>query len=95
MPAYVELDGIPCHANEWLLKKVLRKEWDFKGLVTSDFGGIEQLWNKHFVAGTRRTQQNLPSMPEWIVISPFGRVYPHLVQLVKDSTIRVQDLDYL
>ena len=32
MPAYVEIDGIPCHANPWLLNKVLRDKWNFKGL---------------------------------------------------------------
>ena len=37
MPGYHELDGIPCHTNEWLLDTVLRKEWGFEGLVVSDY----------------------------------------------------------
>ena len=43
MPAYNEIDGIPCHANEWLLKDLLRDEWGFEGYVVSDYGAVQQL----------------------------------------------------
>jgi beta-glucosidase len=29
MPSYNEIDGVPSHANVWLLQKVLRGEWQF------------------------------------------------------------------
>jgi beta-glucosidase len=93
MPAYVEIDGIPCHANEWLLKNVLRKEWNFKGLVTSDFGGIEQLWNKHFVAADAKEAAELAFNAGVDCDFPIGSVYPNLEELVNDSTLRIQDLD--
>src|SRR5215212_6990909 len=32
MPSYNEIDGVPSHANKWLLQKVLREEWGFEGL---------------------------------------------------------------
>jgi beta-glucosidase len=41
MPAYNEIDGVPCHANKWLLRDTLRREWGFKGLwfrITTPFG---------------------------------------------------------
>jgi len=41
MAAYNSLDGISCHGNEWLLTKVLRGDWGFKGYVVSDYGGVE------------------------------------------------------
>jgi len=40
MPAHHELNGMPCHGNQWLLQDVLRKEWGFDGLVVSDFRDI-------------------------------------------------------
>jgi beta-glucosidase len=43
MPAYHELDGIPCHANKWLLTDLLRDEWQFSGYVVADYGGVVQL----------------------------------------------------
>lgn len=54
MPAYNELDGIPCHANEWLLNDILREEWNFQGYVVSDYGGVVQLNGFHHVAENNR-----------------------------------------
>ncbi|HIJ70783.1 MAG TPA: beta-glucosidase [Planctomycetes bacterium] len=50
MPAYNELDGVPCHANKWLLTDILRKEWNFQGYVVSDYGGVVQLNRFHHLA---------------------------------------------
>ena len=38
MPSYSEVDGIPAHANKFLLNKILRDEWKFPGYVFSDYG---------------------------------------------------------
>ena len=43
MPAHHALEGVPCHANHWLLDTLLRKEWGFDGFVTSDMGDIPKL----------------------------------------------------
>ncbi|UJH68495.1 glycoside hydrolase family 3 N-terminal domain-containing protein [Allomuricauda sp. SCSIO 65647] len=40
MAAYHEWDGVPAAGDPWLLKKVLREEWGFKGMVISDLGAI-------------------------------------------------------
>ena len=52
MAAYHEIDGIPITADPFLLKKVLRQEWGFKGFVLSDLGAIERLYDVHHVAAT-------------------------------------------
>ena len=52
MASYNELDGIPAHANQWLLTDVLRGEWKFPGLVVSDYFGIAELERKHHVVAT-------------------------------------------
>jgi beta-glucosidase len=51
MASYNEIDGIPSHVNPWLLDKVLRQEWGFRGYVTSDGDGLQMLVNTHHVAG--------------------------------------------
>ena len=33
MASYNEIDGIPSHVNPWLLDRVLRQEWGFRGYV--------------------------------------------------------------
>src|SRR5216117_1246824 len=50
MPSYNEVDGIPSHANRWMLHDVLRGEWGFDGTVVSDWFAIQQLIERHHVA---------------------------------------------
>jgi beta-glucosidase len=50
MPAYHEIDGVPCHANRRLLTDILRGEWGFKGIVVSDYFAIRQLQTYHKLA---------------------------------------------
>jgi len=52
MAAYHEIDGIPITADPFLLKKILRQEWEFQGFVLSDLGAIQRLYNVHRVAAT-------------------------------------------
>ncbi len=37
MAAYESLNGIPCSANTWLMNTVLRHEWNFDGVVVTDW----------------------------------------------------------
>jgi beta-glucosidase len=53
MASYNEINGIPVHANPWLLEQVLRQEWGFRGLLVSDGSGISQLESLHHVAGSK------------------------------------------
>lgn len=50
MPAYHEIDGVPVHANKWMLDTLLRKEWGFKGTVVSDYYAMTELQARHKVA---------------------------------------------
>ncbi|MGB9857797.1 MAG: glycoside hydrolase family 3 N-terminal domain-containing protein [Dictyoglomaceae bacterium] len=50
MNAYHEIDGIPCASSKFLLTKILREEWGFKGYVVSDYSAIEMLNTFHKVA---------------------------------------------
>ena len=47
MASYNEIDGIPSHANSWLLNGVLRGEWKYGGAVVSDYYGIRELMTRH------------------------------------------------
>jgi beta-glucosidase len=50
MPAYHELDGIPCHSLKELLREILRDQWGFDGVLVSDYFGINTLYEYHHVA---------------------------------------------
>jgi beta-glucosidase len=43
MATYPAIDGVPVHASEWILTKILREELGFDGLVLSEGGGIGTL----------------------------------------------------
>ncbi|HEY3404166.1 MAG TPA: glycoside hydrolase family 3 N-terminal domain-containing protein [Ohtaekwangia sp.] len=43
MPSYNEVDGIPSHANKWMLRDVLRGEFGFNGYVVSDYYAVREL----------------------------------------------------
>jgi beta-glucosidase len=50
MSAFNELSGIPATANHFILTQILRKEWNFKGFVVSDFNSIRELMDHGFAA---------------------------------------------
>lgn len=39
MPSYHKLNGVHCSESTWLLRDFLRGEWEYDGLVMSDWGG--------------------------------------------------------
>ena len=43
MAAFNDLDGTPCSANAFLMNRVLRGEWGFRGFVVSDWDGIGEM----------------------------------------------------
>ena len=50
MPSYNEIDGVPSHANRWLLRHILRQEFGFRGVTTSDYFAIRELITRHHIA---------------------------------------------
>ena len=53
MPAHQDLNGIPCHANSWLLNDLLRKQWGFDGFIVSDNNDVLRLQTMHFITRNR------------------------------------------
>ena len=43
MTSFNDIDGVPATANPFVLKKVLRDEWKFDGLVVSDYTAVMEL----------------------------------------------------
>lgn len=52
MTAHNEVNGVPSHANKWLMTDILRNEWGFKGFIVSDWMDIERLHDYHTIAPT-------------------------------------------
>ena len=59
MPAYCDVDGVPCHASAELLDGILRGEWGFDGIVASDYMGVEMIATAHQLTGDLGTAARL------------------------------------
>ncbi len=100
MASYNEIDGVPSHANRWLLRDVLRKEWGFKGFVVSDYYAIWELSYRpdthgHFVAKDKQEACRLAVEAGVNMELPEPDCYRHLVELVRKGVLKETQLDDL
>jgi beta-glucosidase len=100
MASYNEIDGVPSHASEWLLRDVLRKEWGFKGFIVSDYYAIWELGYRpdthgHFVAKDKKESCALAVRAGVNIEFPEPDCYLHLVELVRQGVLQESQLDEL
>jgi beta-glucosidase len=100
MASYNEIDGVPSHASEWLLRDVLRKEWKFKGFVVSDYYSIWELHYRpdthgHFVARDKSHACELSVRAGVNIEFPEPDCYLHLVELIRKKILKESQLDEL
>ncbi|MDT7689548.1 MAG: beta-glucosidase [Acidobacteriota bacterium] len=93
MPAYHEIDGVPVHANRFMLEQVLRGEWGFDGMVVSDYDGIAQLESRHHVAADKRDAARQALEAGVDVELPDPDAYTTIVEQVKSGAISRSTLD--
>ncbi len=98
MASYNEIDGVPSHANRWLLEDVLRKEWGFQGFVVSDYFAIRELNERpelygHHLAADRKQAAALAVAAGVDIELPDPDCYPFLLELVKEDRIPESLLD--
>ncbi|MCB9301464.1 MAG: beta-glucosidase BglX [Lewinellaceae bacterium] len=53
MAAFNDLDGVPSTGNSWLMKDILRGEWNFPGFVVTDYTGINEMVSHGIVANQK------------------------------------------
>jgi beta-glucosidase len=100
MASYNEIDGVPSHANRWLLRDVLRKEWGWEGFIVSDYYAIWELGYRpethgHFVARDKKESCALAVRAGVNIELPEPDCYLHLVELVHKGVLKEKDLDDL
>jgi beta-glucosidase len=100
MASYNEIDGVPSHASQWLLRDVLRKEWGFKGFVVSDYYAIWELGHRpdthgHGVAADKAEACALAVKAGVNIEFPEPDCYLHLVELVRKKALKESTLDEL
>jgi len=87
MASYNEIDGIPSHANAWLLNGVLRREWGYKGAVVSDYYGIRELVTRHHLYSDVKDAAERAIKSGVDVETPDPEGYVHLQALVREGRV--------
>lgn len=93
MPSYNEIDGVPSHANKWLLQNILREEWGFDGLVVSDYFGINELMTRHNVAANQAGAAKRALEAGVDMELPHTQCNNTLLQQIKDGLVSEATLD--
>ncbi len=93
MPAYHEIDGVPLACHHEYLTRVLRHQWGFNGYTYSDWGAVEMLKTRHFVAATLEETAKMALESGMDVDAPVKSYGPRLVEMVRNGKVDVSYVD--
>ena len=92
MCAYQRIDGQPCCGQHRYEQQILRDEWGFEGLITSDCGAI-----RDFLPRWHNVAQNSAEATAKAILAgtdvECGSEYKHLPEAVRRGDIKEADLD--
>nr|WP_217705269.1 glycoside hydrolase family 3 N-terminal domain-containing protein [Peristeroidobacter soli] len=93
MPSYNEIDGVPSHANRWLLQDILRGEMGFKGAIVSDYFAIKELIDVHHIT-TNPMEAAVRALKTGVSADlPNGESFALLPKALAEGRIRQADID--
>jgi beta-glucosidase len=92
MTSFSDLNGIPATGNEFLLRKILRDEWNFDGFVVSDWDSIRQLQIHGLTENDKESA--FEAAAAGVDMEMAGDAYSkHLAELVDDGRIDIKKID--
>jgi beta-glucosidase len=91
MCAYNRLAGKAACASDDLLQNILRREWQFPGYIVSDCGAIDDIYLRHKISPAAASAAALAVKTGTDL--DCGRVYPNLVDAVKQGLITEKEID--
>lgn len=93
MASYNEIDGVPSHANKWLLEDVLRGEWGYRGAVVSDYYAIEDMARLHHIAPDNAAAGEIALKAGVDVDLPEGAGFKDLAKSVREGRVAMSAID--
>jgi len=87
MVAYQAIDGVPCSANKWLLKDVLKDELGFEGIVITDWDNVGHMHNLQKIASTMKESCEIAIKAGNDMIMSTPDFFENAVGLVKEGVI--------
>ena len=93
MVAYNRFRGVPCGASDELINKILRGEWGYKGLITSDCWGINDFYVKGRHEFVKTPEEAAAKAVRAGVDTECGSVYHHIPAAVRSGLLDEKDVD--
>ncbi|MBO4899079.1 MAG: glycoside hydrolase family 3 C-terminal domain-containing protein, partial [Lachnospiraceae bacterium] len=92
MTSFNSINGIPATGNRFLMRKILREEFGFKGVLISDWGAVGELINHGYAEDKKDAA--LKAMMAGVDIDMCSGCYSdHLEELVETGVISMKMLD--
>lgn len=92
MPAFNDINGVPCSVNKWLLTDVLREKWGFDGLTVSDANAIGECVDHGISAN--RAEAARQAIAAGMDLDMGSNVYhDELAALVEQGAVPMEELD--
>lgn len=91
MASFNEVNGIPVTGNRYLLDDVLRKQWGFKGLIATDYTGMNEMVNHGFGDEKKVTEMAFNAGIDMDMVGELFIKYG--AQLVKDGRVSEKTID--
>ena len=92
MTAFNDLNGVPASGNDWLTQTVLREEWQYSGMVVSDWDSIKELSVHGFTANDKEAA--LAGFNAGINMEMASSTYQdHLLTLLGEGKISLTQID--
>lgn len=93
MANYGEIDGLNVLVNPKISKDLLRDTMGFKGMLTSDGGGVMRLWNFYHVAGSHAEAAYLAKKAGCDTEIPVGAGFRQLPEYVRAGKLDEECID--
>ena len=87
MASYNEVNGVPSHANGYMLNDILREEWGYRGAVVSDYFAVRELHERHAVAASLGEAAMLAIRSGVDIELPDREAFPSLVEAVNQGQL--------
>jgi beta-glucosidase len=94
MTSFSELNGVPVSGNSFLLREILRREWNYKGVIVSDWESITQMTTHGFTEDDKNAA--FEAVNAGVDIEMASSAYEdHLQSLIEEGKLSEDRIDSL
>lgn len=92
MGAFNDFNNVPSSANEFLLRKLLKEQWGFKGFVVSDMNSVREIINHRYAKDEKEAAEK--AINAGMDMEMVSTCYlHHLKELIKEGKVKERTLN--